>query len=340
MWLKNRADVRTICWVGMAVTLVAVQYIWPLMVLYLCPVSCYLAIACGVIAHNHNHRPTFSGRRWNNGFGHLLTVFYGYPTLMWIPTHNLNHHRFTNRPGDATITWRYTNKHQLWVLLTYPFVSGYFQNGPIQRYIERTKSKNRSLYARIVFQYVLWVGVYILLLALAGAMHHRQQTGLGLYVWFFAVILPALSSVTVIMIFNYIQHVHTDAWSEHDHSRNFTGWLFNYCFFNNGYHTAHHEQPGLHWSKLPQAHAALADRIDSQLNEPSLAWFLSRQYLLAPLFPSFGTQQIGASPEHPPVVQETEVSLVSEASMVPEPALLRHPPADSKRREHTMLRQD
>jgi fatty acid desaturase len=300
MRLRNRADFRTLLWVALAVTLVAVQSAWPQLVVYLCPISCYLAIACGVIAHNHNHHPTFVGRRFNNGFGHLLTVFYGYPTLMWIPTHNLNHHHFTNRPGDATITWRYTNKHNLFMALTYPFVSGYFQSEPIQRYIGRAKLHNRRLYSRIVFQYAFWIGVYLLMLVLAALLHHRQRTGLGLYVWFFSLILPAICSTTVIMIFNYIQHVHADAWSELDHSRNFTGKVFNFLFFNNGFHTAHHEHPGLHWSALPATHAQLGHQIDPRLNERSLCWFLARQYFLALMIPSFGTKQIGLSPEQAP----------------------------------------
>jgi hypothetical protein len=48
-------------------------------------------------------------------------------------TRNMNHHRHMNRPGDATITWRYTNRHNLFVALTYFFVSSYFQSRPIKR---------------------------------------------------------------------------------------------------------------------------------------------------------------------------------------------------------------
>ena len=300
--LRHRADFRTLAIVALAVSLVALQYALPSLVIFLCPISCYLAVACGVIAHNHNHSPTFVGRRANNGFGHLLTVFYSYPTLMWVPTHNLNHHKFTNRPGDATITWRYTNNHNLFVALTYPFVSGFFQGEPIQRYIGRAKSHNPRLYSRIVFQYVVWIGVYVLMLTVAGLLHHHERRGLGLYVWFFSLILPAICSATLIMIFNYIQHVHADAWSALDHSRNFTGILFNFLFFNNGFHTAHHEHPGLHWSALPTAHARIADQIDPRLNEPNLCWFLFRQYVLALIWPSLGTAQLGRSPDQLPDV--------------------------------------
>ena len=294
MRIRNSADYRTVLWVATAAALVVVQYVWPQSVLYVLPFSCYLGIACGVITHNHNHCPTFSGRRANNAFGHVLTFFYGYPTMMWIPTHNMNHHRFVNRPGDATITWRYTNKHNALVASTYFFVSSWFQSGPIKQYISRAKATNPHLYKRIRFQYVLWAMFYPAMLALAVALHFRQ--GMGFIVWFFSLIVPAVCSLSLIMFFNYIQHVHADGWSSQDHSRNFTGKVFNYLFFNNGYHTAHHDHQGLHWSALSAAHAKIADTIDPRLNETNLIWFLVRQYVLAVFSPRLGTRQIGSDP--------------------------------------------
>ena len=210
MLLKNPADIRSLLWVGIAVTLVVLQYSDPSLVKYLCPLSCYLAVSIGTITHNHHHRPMFRSRRLNDWFSNILTFFYGYPALMWIPTHNLNHHKHVNRPGDATITWRYTNQHSVWVALTYPFVSGYFQRYPIQDYIQRAKEKKPSLYRRIQMQYFFWASSFILTGVLAGVMYNRVQLGLGLYVWFFSVFLPAFLSTTVIMVFNYIQHVHTE----------------------------------------------------------------------------------------------------------------------------------
>ena len=35
--------------------------------------------------------------------------------------------------------------------------------------------------------------------------------------------------------------------------------------FNNGFHTAHHEQPGAHWSRLPGLHARISHEIDPDL---------------------------------------------------------------------------
>jgi beta-carotene hydroxylase len=300
MFVRNRADYRTVCWLTTAIGLVAAQFARPDWALFLSPLSCYFAVASGVIAHNHNHYATFSNKRLNNGFGHLLTLFYGYPTLMWIPTHNLNHHRHLNRPGDATITWRISNKHNFWLASTYFLVSSFYQSPLINKYIGTARRRNRRLYRRIIFQYVVWIGALASLLVLACSLHGLLT---GAMVWGLAVALPSCCSLSTVMFFNYTQHVHTDAWSEHDHSRNFTGPIFNYLFFNNGYHTAHHENQNLHWAALPAAHELIAHLIRPELNQANLTWYLARQFLLAPLVPQFGTRQIGQAPavvpQHP-----------------------------------------
>ena len=47
-------------------------------------------------------------------------------------------------------------------------------------------------------------------------------------------LVPALFALWTIMFFNYIQHVHTDPWSEHNHSRSLVSPLLNFLLFNNG----------------------------------------------------------------------------------------------------------
>ena len=112
------------------------------------PAELLLALSAGVIAHNHNHTPTFRNRKLNGAFGNWLTVFYGYPTFAWMPTHNLNHHKFVNKAGDATITWRHTNKHNALVAATYFFVSSWYQSEPIATTSRRRRRRTRSCTGR------------------------------------------------------------------------------------------------------------------------------------------------------------------------------------------------
>jgi fatty acid desaturase len=293
MYLRYSADRRTLAWAVAMPVVALLPYLRPELAVWLCPLSCYLALAAGVIAHNHNHTPTFRDRKLNGAFGNWLSIFYGYPTFAWVPTHNLNHHKFVNKAGDATITWRFTNKHNALVAGTYFFVSSYYQSEPIKDYIQKAKEKNPSLYRTIQGQYALFVGVHLSLFALAIGLHGWRT---GLFVWSLMFLLPALFALWTIMFFNYVQHVHTDPWSDHDHSRSFTSPLLNYLLFNNGLHSAHHELAGAHWSTLPELHAKLAPSIDPRLNERSFWWFCLRNYLLAPLAPSLGTKQLGRAP--------------------------------------------
>src|SRR6201989_426881 len=293
MYLRYSADRRTLAWAVAMPVVALLPYLRPALAIVLCPVSCYLALAAGVLAHNHNHCPTFKNRRLNNVYANWLSVFYGYPTFAWVPTHNLNHHKFVNKAGDATITWRYTNKHNAWVAATYFFVSSWYQSEPIKDYIQKAKERNPELYRTIMGQYVFFVGTHLSLLALAIALHGVR---VGVMVWGLMFLVPALFALWTIMLFHYVQHVHTHPWSEHDHSRSFVPPTLNFLLFNNGLHSAHHEMAGAHWSTLPALHEKLRTQIDPRLNESSFWAFCAKNYLLSPLFPSLGTKQLGRAP--------------------------------------------
>jgi beta-carotene hydroxylase len=310
--LRNSADWRTLVWVAGMIVALVLQYWNPELVIWLSPVSCYLGLTAGVIAHNHNHCPTFENKRVNVWFGGLLSLFNGYPTFAWVPTHNLNHHKFVNRAGDATITWRYTKKHNWFVASTYFFVSAYWQAGPISDYITKAKERNPKLFRSIVWQYAVWGTNAVSLLVLALALH---GLGTGLYVFAFATLLPAFFALWAIMLFNYIQHVHTDPWSKHNHSRSFTGALTNFFLFNNGFHGSHHENPGLHWSALPAAHARVEHEIDPELKQANFAWWLFKSYVLSLVMPQFGTQQIGRAAYDPPSGQPTDIKTAEVAAV-------------------------
>jgi len=313
------ADYRSLLWVVLTMALVAVQYARPDLAKWLWWVSCYFALSCGVMAHNHNHCPTFTSKGMNQVFANTISVFYGYPVFAWIPTHNLNHHKFVNRAGDATITWRFSNKHTLPIAASYFFVSSYYQGYPIRAFIKKAREQNPALYRRIISQYLIFGVAHVGLLALALFLH-GPVTGLVTYV--LAVGFPALFALWTIMLFNYEQHVHTDPFSPHNHSRSWDSKLLNFMLFNNGYHAAHHENPGTHWSKLAAIHKEIAPKIDPRLIAGGLWWYFAKQYLVAPLFPKYGSVQVGRAPFDDPsgkldVVTSADVDLGDAGSNAP-----------------------
>ncbi|HET9960653.1 MAG TPA: fatty acid desaturase, partial [Polyangiaceae bacterium] len=250
------ADYRTVLWAFVLFPGVALaHYVNPGLIGWLLPISIYLGYCAGIFSHNHNHCPTFRSRAMNDFFSIWLSIFYGYPLFGWIPTHNLNHHKFVNKAGDATITWRYTKKHTFLVAITYFFVSAYWQSEPIREYIQKARRSNGRMYRQVVAQAVAVIGAHVGLL------------GLGIYLWgpargalvyAFGFAIPAAFALWSMMFTNYIQHVHCDPWSKDNHSRNFVSPWVNWFVFDAGYHSVHHEHAGTHWSKYRALHEARA----------------------------------------------------------------------------------
>jgi fatty acid desaturase len=274
-----------------------VQYANPHFVGWSIPVGLYTGFCAGAFSHNHNHCPTFASRKMNALYAAWLSVFYGFPTFAWIPTHNLNHHKLVNRPGDATITWRYSKKNTWLVASTYFFVSAYWQKGVTDAFVRTARASRPRLYRQVVVQWLTVVCAHAALVVLAVGMHGWQ---VGLLVYFGAFVVPAAMGLWGMIFINYIQHVHCDPWSKHDHSRNFVGRLGNWLVFNNGFHTAHHENSGSHWSELPALHAAIAHEIHPELLQTSIFGFCIKAYLLGALSERFRTTQIGRAAYDPP----------------------------------------
>jgi beta-carotene hydroxylase len=289
--LRYPQDRRTLVWAFVLIPGVpALQYAFPALLGWLLPLSLYLGFVSGAIAHNHNHSPTFRARAPNAAFAVWLSIFYGAPIFGWIPTHNQNHHRFLNGPGDASITWRYQRANRLRSVLAYFFVSNWFQAPLISDYIRKLRASNAALYRQTVVQRVAVVVAYAGMFALAIGLYGLGHGTLVYLVAFGAQVLFALWSMFAI---NFVQHVDCDPRSQRDHSRNIVGTWHNWLMFNGGYHTAHHQQPGLHWSELPELHAKLAPEIDPRLNERSLLGFIFRSYALGAVVPRFRTTQVG-----------------------------------------------
>lgn len=277
--LRYKADRRTLLYAAATTALLPIQWLLPEVNVFLYAACLFFAVAVSVIAHNHNHLPIWRSRFMNILTDYWITVFYGFPAFAWIPTHNNNHHKFNNRMGDYTITYRYSEGNNFFTLVSYPSISGFFQQKPIRDYLGNLRKTNVPKFILAVSQYLLIAVVYIVALLL------DWQKAL------LFIIIPNQVSLFAVLIFNYVQHVHADEESRWNHSRNFTG-LLNTMLFNNGYHTIHHEHPGIHWSKTPNAQKEIAENIDPLLVERSFWWYIFRAYFLSPIVPRFKTASL------------------------------------------------
>jgi beta-carotene hydroxylase len=277
MHLRFSEDRRTLFWAFVLFPLVpALAYARPELTLWLLPLALYNSYCSGVLTHNHNHCPTFIGRRANVAYGAWLSLFYGFPIFSWIPTHNQNHHRYVDGEGDETRTTRHSPENTLLAALTYPIASARYQLPAVLGYARESFRRHPGRRRRILFECAALVFGQLALFALAVGLHGPRA---GAFVYFFSVGLPALLATYFMMFTNYVQHVDCDPTSPDDHSRNFTSRFWNWFVFENGLHTVHHEHPGVHWSRLRPLHDARARRIDPRLNLPSVFAYVFRQYV-------------------------------------------------------------
>ena len=277
--LKEKADVKSLIYIIITTALFIAQWMWLGVNPFIYTWFLFMSVAVAVMTHNHNHLPMWRSKVMNVLTDWWLTVFYGFPIFAWIPTHNKNHHKFNNREGDDSITYRVSEKNNFLTLVSYPTISGYYQQKAIMVYLKEMKANNKEKFWVSISQYV------VLVLWVAAALIIDWEKAL------LFVIIPQQVSLFSVLIFNYVQHVHANEESEWNHSRNFTGFL-NFLLFNNGYHTIHHHKAGLHWNKVPEAHREIEKNIDPILLERSFWWYIFRSYILSIFIPKFRTNSM------------------------------------------------
>jgi len=277
--LKYNADIKSLIYIFITTTLFIAQWLWIGVNPFIYTWYLFMAVTVAVMTHNHNHLPMWRAKTMNLFTDWWLTVFYGFPIFAWIPTHNKNHHRFNNREGDDSITYRASEKNNFLTLISYPTISGYYQQKAIAVYLKELKANNKEKFWICISQYA------VLALWIAAALIIDWEKAL------LFVIIPQQVSLFSVLIFNYVQHVHADEESEWNHSRNYTGFL-NFLLFNNGYHTIHHHKAGLHWNNVPEAHKEIEHNINPILLERSFWWYIIRSYILSLIVPKFRTKSM------------------------------------------------
>ena len=241
------------------------------------PVTLYLAFCAGVLTHYHNHLGVFRSRTLNRLYSLWLSLFYGFPIFSWIPTHNQNHHKYTNGPLDATSTFRSGKPDGFVEALVYPIRSSAWQLSAVVNYFRAARTKGSQEFSWLVLQVGIVPGVHIILFALLIFVH---GSGPGLLAYAASALVPALLAPYFMMLINYVQHVGCDPSSADNHSRNFVGRWENWLVFEAGLHTVHHEHPGTHWSEYPRLHSLRESQLNPILKQRNVLTFLWSRYVL------------------------------------------------------------
>jgi fatty acid desaturase len=269
MTSAHRSDWRQLFVVAVYLALVFSMYFVPeCRNVFFLVAACQFSFFAMTVNHNVMHLALFDSGWANKAFRLVLSFCALFPVSSLIPSHNLVHHHFGDDgepdwadSSHARFRWNLLN------LLHFPNIIGPITFAGIGRW---AKVKGRAEYRRqSALESVFAFG-------LTGVLLVNDFWGALFYV-----MVPQLWGARWFLRVNIIQHDGCDTASEWNHSRNFGGRLLNWFSVNAGYHTIHHNRPGLHWSELPQAHAReAAGRMHPSLMEKSLLWYLARTYLL------------------------------------------------------------
>ncbi len=269
--LRYRADLRTLAFVATYYTLVVVQWIYAPKELYLAiPLvlaTCVFSFLGAVATHNTVHSPVFKNRTLNRIFQVVLTLVYGHPVSAYVPGHNLSHHKHTQTRRDVMRTTKVRFRWNLLNgLLFMPSVARDILTADM-RYFKAMHRRNPPWFRQMTLEFVVFF-------AAMGALLLLDWQKFILYI-----LIPHQYAAWGIVTMNLLQHDGCDQDSDYNHSRNFVGKLVNWWTYNNGYHTIHHMEPGLHWSLLPEEHAKrVKPYIHPNLDQASLLGYLWRTF--------------------------------------------------------------
>ena len=268
--LRHAEDWRSLFFLSGFLGLVTVQWMGWFRHWWLLPPTCVLAFIACVIKHNHIHYRTFSSRPWNRMFDYLLGFCTGQPTTAIIPVHNERHHAQNHSDQDCVRSTS-VNFRMNWLnLLAFPVVAVRNVYRVKTADFQRWRNDKPAMYRRLLHERLAVVGFIAVLLVL-------DWRATLLYC-----AVPWLCGQWGIVAINLLQHQDCDHHSDFDHSRNVTGRFINWLFLNNGFHTAHHLRPALHWSRLPEFHRqSVAPYMRPDLNHRSLWLSIWRQFFTA-----------------------------------------------------------
>jgi fatty acid desaturase len=188
------------------------------------------------------HQPVFYGRFWNGIFQLVLMFGSGQPPTGIITAHNERHHVHPNSENDFVRTSLVGSRWNIVNMVKFPFLSIAAMMREKPNDLSRWKTARPRLYRQALWERSVYYGTLGLLV-----VFDWHSTLLFL-------VMPWLGAQIVLVGVNLLQHQDCDIQSEYDHSRNVTGYPVNWILLNNGYHTAHHLRPSLHWSLLPEFH--------------------------------------------------------------------------------------
>ncbi len=202
------------------------------------------------VAHAFLHNPFFRAPALNRLFSLLESWTMGYSQTFYDRVHTEHHMGNSDRPDEEGKTidplsiYRFGHDGEPENVWSYVFC-GYFRDDPkaIYRQIRRRSSADARWG---IFE----IASFVLLWAAAFYFNWRFMVYF-LPFYYFGHCLSYLNG--------YFLHFGANpdvpiAWGVSSYHR-----LYNWLWFNNGYHAEHHFRPKMHWTQMPRFHAQISD---------------------------------------------------------------------------------
>jgi fatty acid desaturase len=203
------------------------------------------------ISHNFIHNPYFRSPLLNRLFSIMESITVGFGQIFYECIHMQHHKGNSDRPNEnsETVDWisiyKYGHDGEAEHPFKYTFFS-FFREDPktVFRALNR-KDPREALWG--VTELMLFVGTFCIL----GILNWHYLCFLIPF-WYFGHCLSYLNG--------YYRHYGGNpdqpiAWGVSSY-----GWLYNWIWFNNGYHAEHHFRPKVHWTRLQAFRDQIVDR--------------------------------------------------------------------------------
>ena len=203
--------------------------------------------------HHHQHLFTFRNTLLNRGLELAYALHTGVTTHLWRLHHVLGHHlNFLDQKKDES-RWMRKDGSTMGVLeYTFNVAITAYPRGFVVGKKHPKQQKPFLIYTAVTFVFV------------AALIAYKPVAALFLFV------LPMMTSLLFTAYVTYEHHSGLDTQNEFEASNNNLNTLYNILTGNLGYHTAHHHKQGVHWSKLPQLHETIKDKIPAHLYNKSV----------------------------------------------------------------------
>lgn len=219
--------------------------------------------------HHHQHVSTFRPAWLNRALELMYALQTGITSGTWVLHHSIGHHvNYLDQSKDES-RWQTTD-------------------GKVMSELRYTLEVGATAYFRAwrvgqdhprQLRQFIWMGV-VTLGALGALVAFKPAAGLLLFA------VPMVIGVFFTAWATYSHHAGKSTASPYVATNNILHKGYNLLTGNLGYHTAHHLRPGVHWSRLPEVHAAIAEKIPADCYlTPGFPWRWGQRPAEAPAVP-------------------------------------------------------